>query len=92
MSIVKCIPSVVPDVKFVTCPSDQVIVTDRVSNPTWQSPTALNTIVVSSTLVSGQTKMGWGIQGAAYAGFDILGNADMCTFKIITRRKFDTFG
>ncbi|XP_055866862.1 sushi, von Willebrand factor type A, EGF and pentraxin domain-containing protein 1-like isoform X2 [Biomphalaria glabrata] len=78
--------TVVPDVKFVTCPSDQVIVTDRVSNPTWQSPTALNTIVVSSTLVSGQTKMGWGIQGAAYAGFDILGNADMCTFKIITRR------
>ena len=77
--------------QFSSCPADQVKVSDRVSTPTWDVPTVSSGLIGTSstelktTSLSGQTTMGWGVQGVTYANMDADGNAGVCSFRLFNR-------
>ncbi|XP_059172114.1 uncharacterized protein LOC131953095 [Physella acuta] len=76
--------------KFISCPKDQMLISERVSSPTWTTPVAPPSNGSTSeltTLVSGETQMEWGAYAATYAMFDLQGSTDLCSFKIFNRRK-----
>ncbi|XP_041372894.1 uncharacterized protein LOC121386162 [Gigantopelta aegis] len=69
-----------------TCPSDQMLVSGRVSSPRWTEPTFQGHRTIRATSVSGATPMGWGTYGIAYAAIDDQNNAVVCSFKLFNRR------
>ncbi|XP_045207056.2 uncharacterized protein LOC123559381 [Mercenaria mercenaria] len=74
-----------------SCPGDaRAVDVSRITRPFWDASAVFSQTAIgsrSSTAVSGETEMDWGVHGIGIAEYSIDGNAAVCVFRLFKTRK-----